>query len=262
MKLIVCDLDGTLLNEKKEISEKNRDILRKAAANGIDIALASGRSQHSIRKFQKDLGVEVFAVCNNGANIYDKVGNLIFSNPMSGEVTKKVIDFLRNKKIDYNGFSDKLLFLDDKEKNPVITVEGGNFEISELKNLELYPEMFKIIAKGDNEIIQNLKIDILKEDFASYLDVTITQTRCVDIVDSNCSKGKGIKFLSEYFNIPLNEIIAFGDSENDISMLEVVGHPVVMENAMDSLKKKFPIRTLSNIEDGVAVHLMKTLNLK
>lgn len=259
MKLVVCDLDGTLLNEKKEISERNRTALRKAAAQGIDIALASGRSQHSIRKFQQDLGVKIFAICNNGANIYDKDGNLIFASPMKGEVTEKVINFLRKRGMNYNGFSDKLLFLDDRDKNPVITVEGGNFEIAEVKGE--YPEMFKIIAKGEEATVRELKADILNEDFANELDVTITQPRCVDIVGSECSKGKGIRFLAEYFGIPLSEIVAFGDGENDSSMLEVVGHPVVMKNGMNCLKERFSVMTESNVDDGVAVYLERILGL-
>lgn len=262
MKLIVSDLDGTLLNEKKEITERTKKIIREAYSKGIDFAIASGRSQHSIKKFQQDLGIKIFSICNNGANVYDKDENLIYSNPMKSEVVKKVITFLRENKVNYNGFSHRNLYLDDKEKNPVLTVESGIFDIIELGNGDNFPEMFKIIARQDEEALRKLKDFVLQQEFAPEIDVTITQPNCMDIVDKNCSKGNAIEFISKQFNIPIDEIIAFGDGENDYSMLAAAGHPVVMENGMATLKEAFSTRALTNEEEGVAIYLENILNLK
>lgn len=262
MKLIVSDLDGTLLNEKKEITERTKNILREAYANGIDFAIASGRSQHSIKKFQKDLGIKIFSICNNGANVYDKDENLIFSNPMKSEVVEKVLTFLKANNVNYNGFTHRNLYLDDREKNPILTVESGIFDIVELGKTNEFPEMFKIIARQDEEALRKLKDFVLQQDFASEIDVTITQPNCMDIVDKDCSKGNAINFISKHFNIPIDEIVAFGDGENDYSMLAAAGHPVVMENAMQPLKEAFSTRTLTNEEEGVAVYLENLLNLK
>ena len=70
------------------------------------------------------------------------------------------------------------------------------------------------------------------------MDITISQPRCLDIVHKECSKGKGIKMISQKLNIPLDEIMAFGDGENDFDMMQAVGHPVVMENGLENLKAK------------------------
>ena len=262
MKLIVSDLDGTLLNEKKEITERTKNILREAYSKGIDFAIASGRSQHSIKNFQQDLGIKIFSICNNGANVYDKDENLIYSNPMKSEVVKKVLTFLRENKVNYNGFSHKNLYLDDREKNPVLTVESGIFNIIELGISDNFPEMFKIKARQDEESLSRLKDFVLQQEFAPEIDVTITQPNCMDIVDKNCSKGNAIEFISKQFNIPIDEIIAFGDGENDYSMLAAAGHPVVMENGMATLKEAFSTRALTNEEEGVAIYLENILNLK
>ena len=149
-----------------------------------------------------------------------------------------------------------------REKNPVLTVESGIFDIIELGNGDNFPEMFKIIARQDEESLRRLKDFVLQQEFAPEIDVTITQPNCMDIVDKNCSKGNAIEFISKQFNIPIDEIIAFGDGENDYSMLAAAGHPVVMENGMATLKEAFSTRALTNEEEGVAIYLENILNLK
>ena len=119
--------------------------------------------------------------------------------------------------------------------------------------------MFKIIARQDEESLRRLKDFVLQQEFAPEIDVTITQPNCMDIVDKNCSKGNAIKFISKQFNIPIDEIIAFGDGENDYSMLAAAGHPVVMENGMATLKEAFSTRALTNEEEGVAIYLENIL---
>ena len=101
----------------------------------------------------------------------------------------------------------------------------------------------------------------MKEQFSDIVDITISQPRCLDIVHKDCSKGKGIKLISEKMNIPLEKVMAFGDGENDFDMLQTVGHPVVMENGLDTLKAKISNIAPKNIENGVAQYLENFFNL-
>lgn len=259
MKLVVSDLDGTLLNQNSQISDETHEAINKLIKNGVDFAIATGRSISSVRAFKEKLGVDIYLICNNGANIYDKNEETIFEKEMNSDVVEQLIKYFRDKRVIYNGFYRKDLFTDEGVEESVLTVETG-FNLVRLKEAETFPVMTKMIVKDDPEIIRGLR-DEMKEKFSHLVDITISQPRCLDIVEKSCSKGKGIKLISEKLNIPLENIMAFGDGENDYDMLKTVGHPVVMENGLDSLKEKIKNRAPKNVENGVAKYLEKYFNL-
>ena len=258
MRLVVSDLDGTLLNENSEISDKTREVVRKLIENGVDFAIATGRSIGSARIFKERIGHDIYLICNNGANIYDKNEETIFERIMESDVVEKLIKYFREQKVNYNGFYQKNLFTDEGTEEAVLTIEKG-FNFVRLKEAKEFPVMTKMIVKDDPEVIVRLRDD-MKKIFLDVVDITISQPRCLDIVHKECSKGKGIKMISEKLNIPLSEIMAFGDGENDFDMMQAVGHPVVMENGLESLKKKIKNKAPKNIENGVAKYLEEYFN--
>lgn len=259
MKLVVSDLDGTLLNQNSRISEETRNAVQKLSQKGVDFAIATGRGIGSIKEFKKILGQDVYAICNNGANIYDKNENLIFERVMDENLVKKIIMFFRENNVSYNGFRHGDIFTDEGTKESIVTLETG-YNLVQLKNAVKFPEMTKIIVKNDPEYIKSL-CEKMREKFSDVVDITISQPRCLDIVHKDCSKGKGIKMISQKLNIPLTEIMAFGDGENDFDMLQAVGHPVVMENGLDILKAQIKNKAPKNTENGVALYLEKYFNL-
>ena len=80
MKLVVSDLDGTLLNNESVVSEETKEIIKKLRAKGIEFAIATGRSFNSANKIRESMGIDIFLICNNGANIYGRNGELIKRN--------------------------------------------------------------------------------------------------------------------------------------------------------------------------------------
>lgn len=259
MRLVITDLDGTLLNQHSQISDETKEAVKKLTEKGIDFAIATGRGIGSIRVFKERLGIDIYSICNNGANIYDKNENLIFERIMDETMVEKIIMFFRERGISYNGFYKDNIFTDEGTKESIVTLETG-YNLVQLKDCKKFPVMTKMIVKDDPEIIKALCDDLRKE-FSDIVDVTISQPRCVDIVHKDCSKGKGIKMISEKLNIPVSEIMAFGDGENDFDMLQVVGHPVVMENGLEMLKEKIKNIAPKNTENGVAQYLEKYFNL-
>lgn len=260
MKLVVSDLDGTLLNQNSQLSDETILAIRKLIENGVDFAIATGRGISSVRTFKEKIGHDIYLICNNGANIFNKDEEIIFERIMDSDIIEKLIKYFREKKVTYNGFYQKNLFTDEGVEESILTIETG-FNLVALKDAKEFPFMTKIIVKDDPEVIRQLRDD-MKEKFSDIVDITISQPRCLDIVDKDCSKGKGIKLISEKLNIPLNSIMAFGDGENDFDMLQAVGHPVVMENGLDSLKEKIENIAPKNIENGVAKYLEKYFNFQ
>lgn len=259
MKLVVCDLDGTLLNSKKEISENARTILKKLDSMGISFAFASGRDISSIIPFNEFLGLKSYFICNNGATIYDQENKLIYKTFIDKKNVEKIIKYLRKKEINFNGFFDGKIFVDNFKKNKIITIEKTD-NIFELEKTVSFPHMIKIIVKEDKDIIKFLKKDMLTL-FSDFLDITISHPNCLDIVSIHATKGKALKLLSSKLNISLSEIIAFGDGGNDLDMLKIVGHPVIMENSSDEIKCQVKNKALSNDKDGVAIYLRKIFSL-
>ncbi|MFK4785004.1 Cof-type HAD-IIB family hydrolase [Fusobacterium sp. MFO224] len=259
MKLIVSDLDGTLLNDEKKISEETKLILKKLRLKGIEFAFASGRGIGSITPYRDFLNIDTYFICNNGASIYNKSEKLIYENPIDEKIVKKIITFFRKKNINYNGFYKDKLFIDSLTENKVVTLES-QYNIVELKNQKKFPKMIKLIIKGNEKDIISLKNEMTNL-FSKFLDITISHPTCLDIVSVNATKGNGIKFLSEKLNISIYDIIAFGDAGNDLDMLQTVGHPVIMKNSSFELKNYIKNQTLSNIEDGVAHYLKEYFSL-
>lgn len=256
MKLVITDLDGTLLNDESLISEETKRTIQNLINSGVNFAIATGRGLKSTKVFRDIIGHNIFLICNNGANIYDKDENLIYEKYISEVHIKKIITYLKEKGIAYNGFYNDCLFLEDG----IITKEK-NFNTITLKDKNLYPKMTKILIKDKPETIIKLQKDMIKK-FSDYLDITISSETTLDLVHKDCSKGNAIKLISKKLNIPFSEIMAFGDGGNDFDMLNIVGHAVIMENALTSLKKTFEHKTLKNTENGVAEYLKNYFNLK
>lgn len=259
MKLIVCDLDGTLLNNKKEISKNAKTILKRLDSMGISFAFASGRDINSILPFRNFLDLNSYFICNNGATVYDQEKNLIYKTFIDKKNVEKIIKYLRKKEVNFNGFFDGQIFVDNLEKNKIVTIEKAD-NIFELEKEASFPHMIKIIVKEEKSTIKFLKKDMIAL-FSDFLDITISHPNCLDIVSIHATKGKALKLLSDTIDIPLSEVIAFGDGGNDLDMLKIVGHPVIMENSSEKIKCQIENKALSNDEDGVAVYLKKFFSL-
>ncbi|MGF6907705.1 Cof-type HAD-IIB family hydrolase [Fusobacterium sp. PH5-44] len=261
IKLVVCDLDGTLLGSDSLLSEYSINTIHKLIHHDINFAIASGRSKTSVSNIVNQLAISIYTICNNGANIYDKKWTLLHSLPMKGEIIKKVVNFLSKRNINFNGFDENNIYINSKNSQSIVSLERKFFQVIALDEIECYPQMMKLLAKDEPDVISKIKNEIIKEDFSKELDITISQPFCLDVVHKNATKGFGVQLLADKLNISTKEIMAFGDADNDLHMLEIVGHPVVMENGLPNLKEKFSNIAPSNSNNGVALYLEKYFNL-
>lgn len=259
MKLVVTDLDGTLLNENSAVSEVTRKTVQKLIDSGVKFAIATGRGLNSTKKIKDVIGHDIYLICNNGATIYDTNEKKIFELAMNKSEVETVITYFREKNLIYNGMYDDNIFTDEGTEESVKTIEKG-FNIVKVKDLDEFPIMTKILVKNDPQVIVDLQKDMLKK-FSSFLDITISSPICLDVVHKNCTKGEGVKVISKRLNISPNEIMVFGDGGNDFEMLKVAGHPVIMENGLPILKEKIKNVAPNNTEDGVAKYLKMYFNL-
>ena len=259
MKIIVSDLDGTLLDENSKITDYTRETIKTLNRLGVEFIIATGRGEASAIRFKNQLGINTYIICNNGANIYDKNENMIFEKVISKEITYELLKLLREEKINYNCFFHEDFYRDEYDKTDYSKRTGFREHI--LGDLNTCSELNKIIIVDEEEIILNLSKK-LKDNFSHLVEITISDSTCVDIAPKGCSKGNALEILAKTLNFNMDKIIAFGDAENDLDMLKKAGHPVVMENAQVVVKKFIKNRAEKNSENGVAKYLENYFQLK
>ncbi|MGL5694391.1 MAG: Cof-type HAD-IIB family hydrolase, partial [Peptostreptococcaceae bacterium] len=258
-KLIVTDMDGTLLGTNHRVTEENKIALKEALNEGIKVTVATGRMYSSAKKEIDFLDSDVPIIACNGALIKDsKTEEVIYSNFIENNKCLAVLKILEKYKVYYQFYSEDLLMCKERDNE--------SSDILRMKRLT--NNGVKLISKPNLEIdIKDryiLKIIVVEEKNVSILDeiseeiglikgleITKSWSNNIEIMAKGSNKGNAVKIIAERLNIDKDEIIAFGDNYNDISMLEYVGTGSAMENADDYVKSKAKFVTSANYEDGV-----------
>lgn len=263
-KMICIDMDGTLLNSKKVISEKNRECLKKAYDMGVHIIICTGRNAKNAIYFSNLLGVNCAVIANNGAWVIDEDKEVILSrNTLTfeqcneiREICKKykgVPSFHSKDKVYWNSkfrrfISDWLYNLRIPEENKIDNLNIRDDE--DFKGIFQKEHIGKcIIIDLKESKLLNIKNELNK--IGGY-EICSSGKHSLEINNKGVSKGKAVKLLGEKYNIKREEIICIGDNENDISMVEYAGLGVAMGNGIKSLKEVADYITDSNDNDGVS----------
>jgi Cof subfamily protein (haloacid dehalogenase superfamily) len=258
-ELIVLDLDGTTLNRKNVIPDNLQNMLiNLKKTNKCRIVLASGRSISSMKQFSKDLGLEAPVITLNGGSIIDPVSNEIYyEKNLSSEIYSESLMIFRKLNIDIVVFTTFGVYAEKPSKITAILEEYSDIKIEWINNLNTIVAPVKILSTPEYE---SANTDLRKH--TSSLDVDIIESgfSFTEIVPKGVNKGSALEIVSEMMEINHDAIIAFGDNENDIEMLELAGTGVVMGNAPDHVKIKADIVTDSNDNNGVFNILERVFN--
>jgi len=262
-KIIFIDIDGTLRNDKKEITEKTKESIHKAIEKGIYIVICSGRPRNYVEETSKEALASSFVIGCNGGEIYDyKEKKTIYANALENEEVialwyiaerydVQLIMISNEKRIVRKKTDDNTdILLEEPIENFVIDNPITQCVSSSLKLEKIQHIKEKINDIKNIEIVNLSKClvnDKLPKEKPFFLDITCKGT----------SKGNAIKKLCEYLKIDLKDSVALGDSYNDVTMFETVGHSVAMANAPEDIKKIVDEVTDTNNKDGVAKFLGK-----
>jgi Cof subfamily protein (haloacid dehalogenase superfamily) len=266
-KLVVSDLDGTLLESGQPLHPFTKEILAKLPEYGLHFTLASGRSLASLRPYAEQLNITIPLVLANGCIIQSLDGVIHHRETMPIEVTHKVIEITDREKSDLVMFSDDRLYFKKMTGN-VSHVFGkltnSVYEIgswSEIENMIQEINKFMIIDWESLEKLARLEqiFDLELKNEADYLRTNIHH---LEVMPKGVTKATGLKHLISEMGISMNEIIAFGDFENDAAMLAAAGLGVAVENACDLAKQNANIIVGSCAENGPAQFLNDLINHK
>lgn len=255
-KMIVVDLDGTLLNINGNCSEKTKKYLKKLKDLGYIIVIATGRVLRSAIGVTDGAEFVNYIIANAGALIYDRDNSkIIMKKEISRDDTRRICDSY-NDEIDYINICDlynhnrcignnKIDYCYDKIINNVddfISKCDDILHITvKLKNNDLVDKYYKLLDRD------SLKIIVMQDSF--------TDRKWLEIFSKGVSKYNAIKIISEIEGIRNDDIISFGDGLNDIDMIKKTGIGVAMGNALDLVKEVSNYVTISHNEDGVIYFL-------
>lgn len=266
LKLIALDIDGTLTDDHKEITPETKETLLEVQKNGVRLVLASARPTPGLYKTARQLQLEkhqgILMAYNGGRIVHASNGQTLSEIHMEEEKTRKILRFLETLPV--------TVILDDGAQFYVTDANGYKVEYecknncmqcSVVENLAdfLHFSPIKLLLSVDPSNIFEIQNTI-----ASHLDDSLVVVRTapfyLEIIPAEINKGTGLSDICEHLGIALADTAAFGDSENDIPMLEVAGCGVAMENAEEAVKSKADRITLSNNEDGIAYAIKNWLS--
>ncbi|MCZ8531742.1 Cof-type HAD-IIB family hydrolase [Psychrobacillus psychrodurans] len=264
--LIVLDLDGTLLTDEKVISAKTKNILQQAKNEGHEVMIATGRPYRSSEMYYKELGLTTPIVNFNGAFVHHPRNSSwkTLHTPIDLKVVKQVVEAVESysiKNMLAEVLDDVYLHYHDEKILSAFSLGNPQVTTGDLKSLlKTDPTSLLIHAEEDS-------VDLVRQHLRDVHAEVIDHRRwgapwdVIEIVKHGLNKAVGLSHVSEYLNIPQERIIAFGDEDNDLEMIEYAGVGVAMGNAISPLKNIANEVTLSNNEDGIAELLIERLNL-
>ena len=262
-KLIVMDMDGTLTNSQKEISPLTKYALIEAQKLGAKLVLASGRPTPGLYKEAKELKRDVYGgylLSYNGAYICDYPGhNELYSCTIP---QKYVLPIINNAKaLNLNIMVHKgENVVADREDTYKLQYEASacNMGIEIVKDLRDFmdyePNKFLISAP---EAYLKEHFDDFRIPFGDMLSIYTSAPFYIEVVPNGIDKGASLEKIANELHVSSNEIIAFGDEMNDLTMLQYAGHGVAMGNAVKPIKLIADEITASNDEDGIALSLFR-----
>ena len=240
IKLIVSDLDGTLLQEDNSVKSEDAKALTKAAQDGLQISIATGRMDTEIKEVLKSIGQNFHRISQNGAFASTIDERSIFSRTFTPEIAEKIYKKVLNPNFvtivcsyDTNFTHENNEYVEGVQKrmfHPIIIDPEISTKFNEIK-----PSKITLIG-FENDIIEMR--ETLSKDYSDDIDLFISETHVLDIMPKQISKGSAIKKLLEDLSLKPEEIACIGDSFNDIPMFRLTPYSFAMETAHEEVKKE------------------------
>lgn len=259
IKLVAIDLDGTLLNSKKEITTENKRVLAAAQKAGVKIVICTGRPLRAIRPYLEELDLKKpgdYAITFNGGLVQkNDTGEVIEKAALSFDEVQALIKIAGELALPLDVVSDEIVWSLPTapahpsiygQLNPLLDVQSAEF--SQLDPEALYNKA--VVAYEQTYLDQ--QIALIPERVREQFEVIKTREVLLEFMPKGITKAYGIALLAKDLGITADEVMAIGDEENDLPMIEYAGIGVAMSNAVAPVKAAADVITDSNEADGVA----------
>jgi len=264
IKLIACDMDGTLLNDKKEIPKKNIEAVHRLKDQGITFVIATGRHDSMVKAYMDELGIEMPVISCNGAMVREPFSNHLYSSiPLTKEQVLGIISSCKSFGADYHVYTRDVIY-GETMTNRMLYYKNRNTILSERDRINLFVssdyksyvdehrrELFKVlIIPGNPEEFEAITKDI---DRTTGLQAFQSDSELLDVTQKGITKAHAIENLCKELKICREETAAIGDQRNDLDMIRYAGTGIAMANAVNEIKEAAQIITAgTNNQGGVA----------
>jgi len=258
IKLVAIDLDGTLLDSSKKISEQTVRALQ--CLTGARVVIASARPPRSVRHIYRQLGLDTWQINYNGALIWDEANQQpIFHRPMKASLVLEMVEIARDM------FDEVLIHAEimdnwftDRDDMSHTTETGKLFKPDGICPVEEFcaQPITKLMMLGDPPILTRIEA-LLLEQFNDKVSILHTDRDLLQIMDKRVSKAVALQKVATHYGVKAEEVMAVGDAPNDLGMLQYAGVAVAMDNAHDMVKKIADWIAPSNDDHGVHAALVK-----
>lgn len=285
IELIASDMDGTLLNERMVISETNAKAILAAQKEGIHFMVATGRGYTEAKPLLEEVGISCPLITLNGAQVYDEDGTVIENIGIEKETVRNILKKVRALGLYCEMTTSHGIYSDNKAKriesvasliyktNPdtsfkmAVVLAAARLEIMNINYVSQYEELL------ENDTIEILKMITFSEEGPTVLDplaqelnvsgdlaITASFINNIEINNVKAQKGLALARAAEKLGISTENVMALGDNFNDVSMLQVAGYSVAVDNAEEGVKAHAKYLTSANNENGVAESILLALN--
>lgn len=261
-KLIAMDMDGTLLNNKKELTAETIKVLKQAKKQGIYPVLATGRPLQGIRNYLQQLdlaGAEDYVVTFSGARLSTSDGlNVLYSANIVGADLRKIYELAQQHQLNLHAFDQHGCIAPRSSKYTDLEIRLNNLELRlcDFAKMAIDEPIIKVLLADEPDLLNQLHQKLNSEWFENY-NILRSAPFFLEFLRKDVDKWSAIQCLANHLGIKNDEIMCIGDAGNDKSMICNAGLGVAMQNAFDEVKECADFVTLSNEEDGVAYAIKK-----
>jgi len=261
-KLLITDLDGTFLNDKSEIPEKNIEAVRRINEKGIGFAFASGRSYHSLDYFYDALSLKGQGVCGisfNGSVTYEidtlrPLSKILLGNAVMLEMANIMRPYLKN--IFVYG-SDGVLYSEHETQNYTGYAVRSRVPHKIVSSFcEIGGDVIKVLLIDEYETLL-MAHEAIRDYVPGRCNMFFSSKRMLEFTGLDATKGMALRFLGRHLNIDMSEVIAVGDNFNDESMVKEAGLGIVTANAVDDLKACAKYVTCADNNEGAMMEIVE-----
>ena len=254
IKLLLIDLDDTLLGGDLEISAANREALMAAARRGVQVTLASGRMFQSMRAYAESLGVTLPLIAYNGALARPLAGSDLWHEPLANATAQTLLSRLAALDVTVNLYLDDRLYVEKLDPRALAYAANARVEaesVGELTSFLTGRQPTKLLAVGAPTLLSALRSSLGLE-FADRAEITTSKPNYLEMTAPGISKAKALARLTEHLGLTRSETMAIGDGPNDLSMLLQAGIGVAVGNAAPEVLAGVEHIVAPSDRDGVA----------
>lgn len=260
IKMITIDLDGTLLRSDGSVSDRTVRTLQAVRDKGVVVAIATGRMYQTARPYGEQLGLGDSPLLLFAGGLIETLESkkILFQQVIPREWAQELADLARRRGWQLQTYIDDVLraarddeWIRDYERitHSKACICGDDF-------YHVQGDCNKLLSRGGHDDLVARKA-LIEKTFPGRFNVLFSAPTFLEIMPQGVDKGEGIRRLGELYGIGTDEIMALGDSQNDLDMLKAAGFPVAMANAAEEVKAAAAYVTASNDDDGVAAAVEK-----